>query len=79
LSEAIQILREVGNPRQLWQAHASLASVYDNLGRVSEAREQWGVAVDVICKKAKGISDCELRDGFLNAKPIRQILANTGF
>jgi class 3 adenylate cyclase/tetratricopeptide (TPR) repeat protein len=78
LSEAIQILREVGNPRQLWQAHASLASVYDKLGRVSEAREQWGVAVDVIRKTAKGLSDRELREGFLGAKPIREILANAG-
>jgi tetratricopeptide (TPR) repeat protein len=78
LSEAIQILREVGNPRQLWQAHASLASAYDKLGRLSEAREQWGVAAEVILKTAKGLSDCELRDGFLNAKPIREILANAG-
>ena len=28
-SEAILILKEVGNPRQLWQAYASLASAYD--------------------------------------------------
>ncbi len=78
LSEAIQILRDVGNPRQLWQAHASLASVYDKLGRVSEAKEQWGVAVEVIRKTAKGLSDCELRERFLGAKPIREILANAG-
>jgi hypothetical protein len=78
LSEAIQILREVGNPRQLWQAHASLASAYDKLGRVSEARGQWGVAAEVIRKTAKGLSDCDLREGFLGAKPIREILANTG-
>jgi tetratricopeptide (TPR) repeat protein len=78
LSEAIQILREVGNPRQLWQAHASLASAYDKLGRVSEAREQWATAVEVIRKTAKGLSDCELRERFLGAKPIREILANAG-
>ena len=78
LSEATQILREVGNPKQLWQAHASLASVYDKLGRVSEAREQWGVAAEVISKTAKGLSDCKLRDGFLGAKPIREILVNAG-
>jgi class 3 adenylate cyclase/tetratricopeptide (TPR) repeat protein len=78
LNEAIQILREVGNPRQLWQAHASLASAYEKLGRVSEAREQWGVATEVIRKTAKGLSDCGLRDGFLNSNSIREILANAG-
>jgi tetratricopeptide (TPR) repeat protein len=75
LSEAILILKDVGNPRQLWQAYASLASAYDKLGRVSEAREQWGAAAEVIQRTANGLSDRELREGFLSAKPIREILA----
>jgi len=45
------ILKEVGNPRQLWEAHASLASVYEKLRRESEARERWGAAVEVIQKQ----------------------------
>jgi tetratricopeptide (TPR) repeat protein len=76
--EAILILKEVGNPRQLWQAHASLAAAYDKLNRLSEAREQWGAAAEVIQKTANGLSDRELREGFLNAKPIRDILAKAG-
>jgi class 3 adenylate cyclase/tetratricopeptide (TPR) repeat protein len=75
ISEAILILKEVGNPRQLWQTHASLASVYDKLLRESEAREQRGAAADLIHKTANGLSDRNLREGFLNAKPIRNILA----
>ena len=75
LREAIGILKEVGNPRQLWQAYASLGSGYDKLQRVSEAREQWGAAAEVIQKTANGLSDRELREGFLSAKPIRDILA----
>jgi tetratricopeptide (TPR) repeat protein len=78
INEAILILKEVGNPRQLWEAHASLASVYDNLRRGSEAREQWGAAAEVIQKTASGLSDRELREGLLNAKPILEILANAG-
>jgi len=77
MSEAVLILKEVGNPRQLWQAYASLASVYNMLGRGSEARGQWGAAAEVIRKTASGLSDRELREGFLNAKPIHQILSNT--
>jgi class 3 adenylate cyclase/tetratricopeptide (TPR) repeat protein len=78
LSEAVLILKEVGNPRQLWQAHASLAPVYGKLGRVSEAREQWGSAAEIIHRTANGLSDRNLREGFLNAKPIEEILANVG-
>jgi Flp pilus assembly protein TadD len=78
LNEAILILKEVGNPRQLWEAHASLASVYDKLRHGSEAREEWGAAADIIRKTAGGLSDQNLREGFLNAKPIRDILAKAG-
>jgi class 3 adenylate cyclase/tetratricopeptide (TPR) repeat protein len=78
LNEAVLILKEVGNPRQLWQAYASLASAYDKLGRLSEAREQWGTAAEVIRKTANGLPDRELREGFLNARPIRDILGKAG-
>ena len=78
MGEAIRILEEVGNPRQLWEAHASLASVYDKLRRQSEAAEQWAAAADIIHKTANGLSDRNLREGFLNARPIREILAKTG-
>jgi len=75
LNEAVLILKEVGNPRQLWQAHSSLASAFSNLGRASEAKKQWGAAGEVIHKTASGLSDRELRDGFLRADPIREILS----
>jgi hypothetical protein len=74
LNKAILILEEVGNPRQLWQAHASLA--FNNMGRSSEAREHWGAAATVIRGLANGLSDRELKQGFLQAEPIRAILSN---
>jgi tetratricopeptide (TPR) repeat protein len=78
LYQAITILKEVGNPRQLWQAHASLALSFRKTGRSSEARQQWGAAAEVIHKTAKGLSDRNLREGLLNANPIRDILAKAG-
>ncbi len=75
LSEAIRILGEVGNPRQLWQAHGSLASSYERMGRGSEAREQWGKAADIIRKVDSGLADRQLGQGFLNARQVREILA----
>jgi len=78
ISKAILILKEVGNPRQIWEAYDSLASAYEKLRRENEAREQWGAAAEVIHKTAKGLSDQNLREGYLNAKPIRDILSKAG-
>ena len=75
LNEAIHILKEVENPRQLWQAHASLGSAFDKLNRFGEAHEQWFAAAEVIQNTANGLSDRDLRDGFLKAEPVRTILS----
>jgi hypothetical protein len=73
--EAIVILKEIGNPRQLWQVHTSLAAAYNQLGRFSEEQEQLGAASEIILKTANDLSDRQLREGFLKAAPIRKILA----
>ncbi|HME42441.1 MAG TPA: adenylate/guanylate cyclase domain-containing protein [Syntrophorhabdales bacterium] len=78
LNEAVLILKEVGNPRRLWEAHASLASVYDRVRHESDARQHWGAAVDAIRRTASGLSDPNLREGFFNAKPIRDIFSRAG-
>jgi Flp pilus assembly protein TadD len=75
LNEAIRILKGVGNRRQLWQAHASLAATLAKSGRSAEARDQWGAAATVIHDTANGLSDTELKEGFLSAKPIKEILS----
>ncbi len=78
LRESIHILEEVGNPRQLWQAYASLASAFHNAGRSSEARDNWGLAAQLINDAANRLSDNELKSGFLNADPIKKVFSNRG-
>ena len=75
LNKAVSILQEVGNPRQLWQGYASLASALGEMGKTGEAREQWGAAAKVINKLANGLSDHDLRNGFLDSDQIRKILS----
>jgi hypothetical protein len=75
LTEGITLLKEVGNPRQLWQAHESLGSIYESIGRSSEANEQWGAAKEIIQNTANGLSDHKLKEGFLSAEPIKRILS----
>jgi len=76
LNKAIHILKEVENPRQLWQAHASLGSVFGEINRFSEAHEQWGAAAEIIQNTANGLSDRDLKEGFLKAESVRQIFSN---
>jgi class 3 adenylate cyclase/tetratricopeptide (TPR) repeat protein len=73
INKGILVLKDVGNPRQLWEAHVSLATGLVNVGRTSDARKHWGAASEIIQNTAKGLSDRELREGFLNAKPIGEI------
>ena len=75
IGEAIAILQKVGNPRQLWEAQAALGRTFEQLGRNSKAKEQWGAAAATIQRVAIGLSDQELRKSFLNAQPVREILA----
>ncbi len=75
INEGILVLKDVGNPRQLWEAYASLATGLGKLGRTSDAREHWGAAAEIIQDTANGLSDRELRGGFLEATPIREILS----
>jgi tetratricopeptide (TPR) repeat protein len=75
ISEGVKTLKEVGNRKQLWQAHASLASAFVELKRFSEAREQWGAAAAVINEVANRLSDRQLKEDFLKAQPIREILS----
>jgi hypothetical protein len=74
LIEAIQILKDVGNPRQLWQAHSSLAQAFAKVDRPSESREQWRAAASVVESTAAELHEKELRETFMNAAPIREIL-----
>ena len=78
MRESVDLLEEVGNPRQLWQAHAPLSSAFHNAGRSGEACENWGLAAKLIDTAANRLSDEELKSAFLNADPIKSILSNWG-
>jgi class 3 adenylate cyclase len=78
LNKAIQILKEVGNRRLIWEAYSSLASAFNKLDRSSEATENWGLAAELINDVANGLTDLKLRSGFIGAQPIKEILFNSG-
>ena len=77
LNKAISILKDVGNPRLLWETHSSLASAFEQTGRSSEARKNWSLAADLIDGIANNLSDVKLKSDFLGANQIREILSNS--
>jgi class 3 adenylate cyclase/tetratricopeptide (TPR) repeat protein len=76
LSESISILNKIGNPRTLWEAHAALAKIMQNAGKNSEARTNWNAAASIIKNVSQRLFDKQLREGFLQASPVREILSN---
>lgn len=74
IHEAIRVLKDVGNPRKIWEAHAALAVAYDKLGRHADARKHLRVAAEAIEKQAMGLSDKNLRECFISATPVHAIL-----
>ena len=48
---------------------------FEDLGKSCEAREKLGAGAELIHCVAKGLSDRELRKGFLQTEPIRRILS----
>jgi len=77
LNKAIDVLTKVGNARKLWEAYQTLASVFEKMGRTSEAQEQWGHAVAVIKKFVNRLSDKGFQESVLSADPVKKILAKT--
>jgi tetratricopeptide (TPR) repeat protein len=75
LRTALMKLKEVGNPKQIWLSHAALARLYEKMNRSDLEREQWQAARGVVESTADGLEDKGLRTTFINAEPVREIIA----
>ena len=71
---ALARLSEVGNPKQIWMTHKALASLYKKKNRSDLEREQWQKASQIVTKTADGLQEKKLKEMFINAPPIRQII-----
>jgi class 3 adenylate cyclase/tetratricopeptide (TPR) repeat protein len=74
LMDGLAKLEEVGNPKQIWITHAALARLYEKMKRPDLERERWQAAASIIASTAEGVQDERLRDTFINAVPIREIM-----
>ena len=74
--KALAKLEEVGNPKQLWMTHTALADLYKRMNRSDLEREQWQKAAQIVTCTADELRDSNLKENFVNAAPVRQILEN---
>ncbi|KKL54526.1 hypothetical protein LCGC14_2264560, partial [marine sediment metagenome] len=74
MQTALAKLEEVGNPKQRWITHMALARLYKKMNRPDLEREQWQAARAVIQATADGLEDQDLRQIFINAAPVQEIM-----
>lgn len=74
LKASLEKLKEVGNPKQLWITHTTLATMYEKMKRPDLEREQWQAAASVVKSTAEELQDEQLRTVFSNAAPVREII-----
>ena len=66
----------IGNPKQLWVTRTALAELYEEMKRPDQAGEQWQAAASIVRSTAEGLEDEGLRETFLGAAPVREILTH---
>ena len=73
---ALAGLEEVGNPKQRWMTHTALAGLYQQMNRPDLEREQWQAARAIVESTADALEDRALRQIFVTAAPVQEILEN---
>jgi class 3 adenylate cyclase/tetratricopeptide (TPR) repeat protein len=76
LKSALERFKEVGNPKQLWITYTTLARLYETINRSDLEREQWQKAKKTIMETAEGLQGNKLKETFISASPVKQILGN---
>ncbi len=75
LKRTLKIALDLDNPTQIWKTHLSLGNLYVKLEEPRQAKTQYGHAVQVVEGIADGLTDIELKEGFLRSDTIQSLLA----
>jgi tetratricopeptide (TPR) repeat protein len=74
LSIALEAALRVGNPTQVWMTHAALARLFEKMKQQDLEQKHWQAAAAIIQTTADGLQDNELRETFINAAPVKEIM-----
>jgi tetratricopeptide (TPR) repeat protein len=74
LREALTLAQAIGNPGQLWRAHAALGGLHDAARKSAEARAAYAAARDVIEGMRVGLRNSNLRSSLERALFVQRIV-----
>jgi predicted ATPase/DNA-binding SARP family transcriptional activator len=74
LQQAVQLAEEIGLPGELWQLLAALGELYQAHKNVSQARQAFARAAQVVQSLADRMEDEQQRTTFLSAQPVQAVL-----
>jgi len=74
LRTALTLLEEVGNPKQIWTTLADLANLYKRMNRPDLQRELSQRAVTVANNTAEKLKDNFIKENFISAPQIKQLI-----
>ncbi len=78
LREAEALAEEIGLPGELWQIKAALGEIHEEFGEAEEVRRAFGLAAAGLWGLAERIGEEGLREGFLGARQVRDLLRRSG-
>ena len=74
LRSSLERAEALGFPTPLWQTRRSLGDLYHGQAKSADARAQYGQAREIVQGIADGLTDEELKRGFLESTTIRDLL-----
>jgi hypothetical protein len=66
------LVKEIGNPPQLWKTCQALGELYEKQGATDQVRSAYASALEVIDGVADRLEDQEIKQTFLTAKPVQE-------
>ncbi len=73
LKRTLKLAKELGFPIELWRTHRAMGDLYQMLGKKSQAATRYDSAWKIVGKIAGGLSDPELKEGFMNSPPVLEL------
>jgi tetratricopeptide (TPR) repeat protein len=64
---------QMGYPPLMWKTRVSLGQIYNQQGKYEAAKESLAKASATIKRMASNVSDTEVKETFLNSKPIQDV------
>jgi tetratricopeptide (TPR) repeat protein len=71
--KARDLADQMGYPPLIWKTRFSLGQIYNQQGKYEAAKESIAKAGAIIKQMASNVSDSEVKQTFLNSKPIQDV------